>query len=352
MKYKALAALVGATALATVIPASQALDNHAAQANASKEPVALPVGTCINLGNTLEPETEGAWGGKRATQADLRRIAAAGFDTVRIPVRWHNKSSKTAPYTIDREWMDRVQQIVDWALAEDLNVILNSHHFDPIHDDPLAVAEWHGGVWKQISERFAGYPEASLWFELENEPHKNFDHSNLIETLTPALDAVRAKHPTRAIIIGGENWSGLKSLETLPRPADPNIHPTFHYYDPFLYTHQGASWTAPDIPPVGRTFPTHADAAQLAKDVLAVRAYIDRTGMVPFMGEVGAYDAHIPLEDRVKYHRTITDAFAPTGIGICVWAYANTFPFYDHSRKRWNPGLLEALGLPGKPKDD
>jgi endoglucanase len=41
----------------------------------------------------------------------------------------------------------------------------------------------------------------------------------------------------------------------------------------------------------------------------------------------------------------ITDAFAPTGIGVCVWAYANTFPFYDQDKRRWLPGMLGALGL-------
>ena len=318
-----------------------------AQAPQSPAPVTrpLPVGTCINMGNTLEPMTEGAWGGAPARKADFERIAAAGFDTVRIPVRWHNKSSDKPPYTVDPKWMDRVQQIVDWALEAKLNVILNSHHFDPIHDDPLAVAAWHGGVWKQIAARFAGYPEDTLWFELENEPHKNFNHTNLLATLAPALKEVRALHPTRAVIIGGENWSGIKSLETLPLPEDPNIHPTFHYYDPFTYTHQGAEWTKPDMPPVGRVFPTTQDAAQLARDVAAIQTYIARTGKTPFMGEVGAYDAHIPLADRVKYHRMITDAFAPTGIGVCMWAYTNTFPFYDQNQRKWLPGMLGAVGL-------
>ena len=335
--------------LATVLAACLATQGFSVAAEESSVDSAisapLPVGTCINLGNTLEPMTEGAWGGAPATAADFERIAAAGFDTVRIPVRWHNKSSSEAPYMVDPAWMDRVQQVVDWALAADLNVILDSHHFDPIHEDPLAVAEWHGGVWQQIAERFAGYPEETLWFELENEPHKNFDHTNLLETLTPAYEAVRALHPTRAVIVGGEEWSGIRSLATLPLFDDPNVHPTFHYYDPFAFTHQGADWTAPDMPPVGRTFPTSEDTAQLARDVQALEAYKARTGKVPFMGEVGAYDAHIPLASRVAYHRAVAEAFAPTGIGMCMWAYANTFPFYDRKKGRWQPGLLEAIGL-------
>ncbi|MFK4003533.1 glycoside hydrolase family 5 protein [Qipengyuania sp. NPDC077563] len=332
--------------------ATQSVAQTAANAPAASEAATdpLPVGTCINLGNTLEPETEGAWGGARVTKADMERIAAAGFDTVRIPVRWHNKSLSEAPYTVDAAWMNRVQQVVDWALEADLNVILNSHHFDPIYERPLEVAEWHGGVWKQIAERFEGYPEETLWFELENEPHNKFDHSNLLTTLTPALEEVRALHPTRAVIIGGENWSGIKSLETLPLPEDPNVHPTFHYYEPFAYTHQGAEWAGPDVPPVGRSFPTAEDEAMLKRDVAAIEAYKARTGKTPFMGETGAFDRHIPLEDRVTYHRTIHDTFAPTGIGMCMWAYTNTFPFYDHQKGQWLPGMLDAIGL--KPEED
>ena len=337
-----------ATSLATQSVAQTAANAPAASEAAATDP--LPVGTCVNLGNTLEPETEGAWGGAPVTKADMERIAAAGFDTVRIPVRWHNKSLSEPPYTVDEAWMNRVQQVVDWALEADLNVILNSHHFDPIYERPLEVAEWHGGVWKQIAERFAGYPEETLWFELENEPHNKFDHSNLLATLTPALAEVRALHPTRAVIIGGENWSGIKSLETLPLPEDPNVHPTFHYYEPFAYTHQGAEWAGPDVPPVGRSFPTAEDEAMLKRDAAAIEAYKARTGKTPFMGETGAFDRHIPLEDRVTYHRTIHDTFAPTGIGMCMWAYANTFPFYDHQEGRWLPGLLEAIGL--KPDED
>ncbi|MBX7495765.1 glycoside hydrolase family 5 protein [Qipengyuania sp. 6B39] len=337
--------LTRSVCIASLLAASLPLHAQSpAPAAAVTEP--LPVGTCINLGNTLEPEFEGSWGGAPVAAEDFTRIKAAGFDTVRIPVRWHNKTLAEAPWTVEESWMNRVQQVVDEALAAGLNVILNSHHFDPIHEDPLGTAEWHGAVWTQIAERFAGYPNETLWFELENEPHKNFDHSNLLETLAPALAAVRASHPNRAVIIGGENWSGINSLATLPLPDDANIHPTFHYYDPFLYTHQGASWTAPDIPPVGRSFPTAEDTKKLSEDVEKIRSYIARTGKTPFMGEIGAYDLHIPTADRAAYHRTVREAFAPTGIGMCMWAYANTFPFWDRKSGKWLPGMLRAIGLP------
>ena len=52
------------------------------------------------------------------------------------------------------------------------------------------------------------------------------------------------------------------------------------------------------------------------------------------------------LDERLRYHAAVRDAFAPTGIGICAWAYTNTFPFYDQEAGRWLPGILEAFGLP------
>ena len=305
----------------------------------------LPVGTCINMGNSLEPEQEGSWGGNPIVAEDFERIAAAGFDTVRIPVRWHNKSRAEPPYSVDPAWMARVAQVVDEALAADLNVILNSHHFDPIHEDPGAVAAWHGGVWQQIAERFGEYPEDRLWFELENEPHGKFDNENLIETLAPALAAVRAIDPTRPVIYGGGSWSSVDSLATLPLPDDPNVYPTFHYYEPFAFTHQGADWVKPEAPPPGRRYGAREDRERLAADVAKVERYIARTGLKPFMGETGAYDRHVSLAERAQYHHAVREAFAPLDIGICTWAYTNTFPFYDAASGKWLEGLREAMGL-------
>ncbi|MGV3555615.1 MAG: glycoside hydrolase family 5 protein [Croceibacterium sp.] len=305
----------------------------------------LPVGTCVNVGNHLEPERENGWGGKSLEAADFARISAAGFDTVRIPVRWQNKSAEAAPHALDPAWLARVSEVVDQALAADLNVILNSHHFNAVHEDPQQGAPWLAAVWRQIAERFADRPIQRLWFEIENEPHDKLNNANLMAALSPALAAIRETNPDRPVVIGGENWSGIDSLATLELPDDPHVYPTFHYYEPFDFTHQGARWAGDPPPALGRIYGTLADEQRLARDVAKVRAYVERTGRVPFMGETGAYDAHISLDQRIAYHRAVREAFAPTGIGQCVWAYTNTFPFFDQEAGRWHPGLRGALGL-------
>jgi endoglucanase len=319
------------------------LASTAPAANASK---ALPVGACINMGDQLESQSETAHGGARIEAADFKRIRAAGFTTARIPVRWSNKTGEGPGYAIDPAWMARVTTVVDQALSAHLNVILNDHHFDALDTDPAANSAKLAAIWTQVAKQFAGRSAKHLWFEIENEPHEKLTNANLEATLAPALAAIRASNPKRPVVIGGENWSGIDALATLELPDDANLYPTFHYYEPFDFTHQGAGWVKPKPPALGRTYGTVRDQGRLVDDANKIRAYVARTGLVPFMGETGAYDAHIPLEQRVQYTRAVHQAFAPLGVGICAWAYTNTFPFYDHKAGRWLPGMRGALGLP------
>jgi endoglucanase len=304
----------------------------------------LPVGRCVNMGNSLEPPTENAWGGSKISDNDFLAIAKAGFNSVRIPVRWSTHAANTLPYTIDKNYMKRIKQVVGAARAAGLNVIVNSHHFEEIHSDPSdANIAKLAGMWTQIASAFANEPRDHLWFEIENEPHDKFNDSNLLKVLSPALTEIRKTNPDRPVIIGGEFWSGINSLATLKLPDDPNIIPTFHYYDPFFFTHQGATWIDP-VPPMGREFGSEEDIAVLAADVKKVRNYIARTGKTPFMGEFGANEK-IATDERVTYYRTVRTAFDNVGIGMCAWSFTNTFPIYDSEKKAWIPGMREAIGL-------
>jgi Cellulase (glycosyl hydrolase family 5) len=304
----------------------------------------LPVGRCVNMGNHLEAPKEGEWGGKKVEAADLDRIAKAGFNTIRLPVRWSTRAGANAPHAIDPAFMARVKNIVADARKAGLNVILNSHHFEELHKDPSpANIARLAGMWKQIAAEFSAEPSANLWFEIENEPHEKFNDSNLLSVLSPALAEIRKTNPTRPVIIGGEFWSGINSLKTLKLPDDPHIVPTFHYYDPFDFTHQGATWVDPS-PPMGRAYGTADDKKRLADDVAKVRDYIKRTGKTPFMGEFGA-NGPIALADRVNYQKSVRMAFDQVGIGMCAWGYTNTFPLWDQQSGKWVPGMLDAMGL-------
>ncbi|MET3471141.1 endoglucanase [Novosphingobium sp. 1529] len=328
-------------ALATLLLAGAALVPHAAMA---RKPASLPMATCINLGNHLDMAHGGEIQHNRLGPADFARIKAAGFDTVRLPVNWSSHSLATPPYTIDPAWFARVDQVVDGALHAGLKVILNSHNFEAINTDPVGAQPWFTAVWQQIADHYASRPRQTLWFEIENEPKDALDNANLVTTFAPALAAIRRHNPNRPVIIGGEKWSNITSLATLNLPDDPQVWPTFHYYEPFAFTHQGATWVSPS-PPLGRTYGEPADLARLPVDVQRIKAYVARTGKIPLMGETGAFES-IPIDQRIAYYRSVFKTFHPLGVPICVWAYTNTFPFFDAHKGQWIPGLRGAIGLP------
>ena len=104
----------------------------------------------------------------------------------------------------------------------------------------------------------------------------------------------------------GESWSGVHNLTTVPVFNDARIVYTFHYYDPFNFTHQGAPWITPALP-TGVTFGSNAEKADLANNVTLAQNFMTRTGRPLFMGEYGAWEG-ISLPQRVDYYKTVHDA--------------------------------------------
>ncbi|MFC3101940.1 glycoside hydrolase family 5 protein [Altererythrobacter lauratis] len=304
------------------------------------------IGACINMANMLEPPREGDWG-RAINDTDFADIAAKGFETVRLPVRWSNHASYSPPYTIDPAFMARVVEVVGQARAAGLRVILNVHHYDDpggsIFSDPAGQTARLAGLWKQIATQFRNEPDDMVWFELLNEPHNNLTHANLLSVLGPSLAEVRATNPTRPVVIGGENWSGVATLDTLPLPNDAYIIATIHSYDPFNFTHQGASWVNPS-PPMGATFGSPADLNALQAHLQIVQNFTARTGRPVFLGEYGAIDG-IPMAERAEYYRTMRVAYEGINVDACAWGYTNSFAIRDQTTGAWHEDLVAALGL-------
>jgi endoglucanase len=313
-------------------------------AQAAAKPVASQMGRCINMANHLEAPKEGEWG-RPIADSDFTNIKAAGFSTIRLPVRFSSYADQAPPYLLEPAFMTRLDHVLAQAQAANLNIILDLHHYDELNENPLKERDRFVAIWAQIAERYKDLPD-SVWFELANEPHKNFDHSNLLSVLEPALAEVRKTNPTRKVVIGGEQYSNIRTLADLPLPNDPNIVATFHYYDPFAFTHQGASWTGMDLP-TNRVFGSPADLAELKHNIGLIKAFQTKRQVPVFMGEYGAYES-IPVAQRALYYKAVTEAFEGAGVPGCIWGYTNTFPLYKDGR--WIPEIMQALGMANAPK--
>jgi endoglucanase len=305
---------------------------------------AVRVGKCINLSDTLESPTEGAWGVPVA-EDDFAIIRAAGFRTVRIPVAWASHAGAAAPYTIDPAFLARVHHVIDLATGAGLQAILDFHNYSAFEQDSEGQRQRFVALWDQVARSFANAPKG-VWFELLNEPHDKLTNANLPALYAPALAAIRASNPARVVVMGGE-WNNLDKLIAYDLPDDPNVVPSFHYYDPFLFTHQGARWADP-VPPMGKGFGSAQDKAELDRTLAKVAKYMAQTGRVPFVGEYGAQDdPRVPLELRVRYYGIVSNAFASLGLDSCAWGYRTGFRLREGDH--WIPGLVEAIGAPRQP---
>ena len=299
------------------------------------------IGECINLSNMLEAPNEGDYGRKFVDQ-DFADIAGQGFKTLRLPARFGNHVGSAPDYTIDPAFMARVEQAVTLARAAGLRVIIDNHFDDALMADPAGNTARFTAEWKQIAQRFRN-ADGMVWFELLNEPNNRLTNANLLSVYNPAIAAIRATNPTRPIVVGGQDYSSVRSLASLPVPDDAYIVFTFHEYDPFAFTHQGASFLD-NPPPAGRAW-TAADDAELAGNVRLAQDFLTRTGRPLFMGEYGTYEG-VPLAERAKFYRSAHDQFGAAKINGCVWGYVNTFNFRENAvGGAWYQPLLDAIGL-------
>lgn len=194
----------------------------------------------INIGNTFEAMQ--SWQAP-FDPADLKRIADLGFNHVRIPIRWErdDRSMSKAPYTIRTDFMKTIKSVVDEALKNKLHVIINMHHHDALMANPTGEKPRFLSQWEQISDFFKDYPD-SLLFEIQNEPHDKLTPDLWNDYANEALKVIRKTNPKRSVLIGTAEWGGVGGLKSLIIPNDTHLILTIHYYNPFQFTHQGASW--------------------------------------------------------------------------------------------------------------
>lgn len=220
------------------------------------------MGAGWNLGNSLESEyNEEYWGNPRITKGMIDKIKEKGFKTLRVPVRWDDNYSDTYNYTISNDYMNRVEEVVNYGLDNGMYVIINVHHNDL--QTKVSTDSWQQqqvknelqAIWTQVGNRFKNYGD-KLIFEVNNEPRCGEDwggNSSYYDCVNQYNEAARSA--IRAI--GGNNSKRLVMLPTYcassdePKLAgwqkianDDMIAVSIHAYVPFQFAYEGAqtSW--------------------------------------------------------------------------------------------------------------
>lgn len=300
------------------------------------------LGRGINLGNALEAPREGEWGVVLEEEFfDL--IADAGFDSVRVPIRWHAYADTAPPYALSEGILRRVDWVVAQALARDLRVVINVHHYQALIDDPAGQRERFMAIWRQIAAHYAAADER-LFFEVLNEPNGALDGALWNRMLPEAIDAIRESNPSRWVVVGPGSWNNYRALETLALPADDRrLIVTFHYYDPFHFTHQGAEWTDGSVAWMGTRWEgTARQVREIQEAFDQVARWAAAQDRPVYLGEFGAY-SKADMASRACWTAQVVHEAEARGFAWAYWEYAAGFGAYDPVARRWRPELLGAL---------
>lgn len=296
----------------------------------------------MNLGNALEAPDEGAWG-YTIEEEDLKKIKDAGFDYVRVPIKWSAHTSSKAPYQIDKAFMKRVTEVVNWAYKYKLKVLINVHHFDEIMYEPQKYGAKLDSMWNQIATSFSKF-DNNLYFEILNEPKENMDVKTLNTTYERVIKIIRKISPTRKIALGGIMWSNFASTETTYVPSgDKNIILLFNYYNPFEFTHQGASWVDGASAWEGmKWLGTEEEMARIRKEFDFATEQARIKGVDLMIGEFGAY-SDADMKSRARWTDFVAREAEKRNIAWTYWEFCSSFGAYDNFSKEWRKPLLEAL---------
>ena len=341
-----------------------------------------PFNRGINLTNWLQAGSPSEIQFNRYTQRDFERIRNLGADVIRLPLNLHFMTSGAPDYSLDPVFLGYLDETIEWAEALGLHLILDNHTFDPaINTDP-AVGQILEKVWLQMAERYKDRSEL-IYYEILNEPH-GIDDATWNAIQQDIVEVIRSVDDFHTIVVGGAGWNSYANLDAMPVYEDDNLIYTFHFYDPFIFTHQGAGWGSPNLGELaGVPFPYRAEdmpdlPASLAntwvagaydaypeegtvarvQELLDIAIRFRDERQVPiFLGEMGVLMFQSPPEDRVYWHQVVREYLDANDVSWTLWDYHGGFGVFENGSNGvyehdLNVALLEALGFTVPPQTD
>jgi endoglucanase len=299
----------------------------------------------------------------------LADIAKAGFKTVRIPICFSAWMELKQPYEWDNpEALKMADSLVKWALDDGLNVIIDLHHseFDRSvagADEPERIVN----LWVRIAERYKNTDPERVFFELRNEPNK-ITAEQWRWQADQIIKYVREIAPKHTLIVGFHEWNGRSEMVASKPFSDPNIIYTFHFYDPFVFTHQGAGWAGDaikdvrgvgfpyaksiDVPATAKgtwvegliaNYKRDSDAAYIYGELKAAKDWSLQNKVPIFAGEFGSYDKYPTMDDRCRHAQAVYSAFGKLGIPNAWWEWDGGFNMFDPKTGRIAECMRKAI---------
>ena len=329
------------------------------------------LGRGINLGNSWDSDgrDDAAWSNP-IRDVDFAIIKAAGFNSVRIPVRWQYNSDYST-HTVDPERLAGVIEDINLAIANGLAVVVNFHHYVELNCaggghkdrgckyDATKFEEEKNHfllLWAQVASVMNAFPDDMIVLEILNEPViPNVDLVN--QLMLDAYNVIRTHAPNKTIMFEALHGAKFYDIDKMKLPPDGNIIFSGHYYEPFQYSHQGNMHGNACRGDEVKSITASTDLSSYA--TLAKQYYPDINGTdhVPLnMGEFGVAGGDVSpcnwedgngpsSEGKAEWANAAAKAAISRGMSFHYWGFSYTggFDAYDPSSEKWHTGFPQAL---------
>ena len=335
----------------------------------------LPFSRGVNLSTWFEKGSPRQIRFRQYTKEDFLDIKSLGADVIRLPINLHSMTDGAPNYNLDPIFLRMLDEVVDLAEQLDIRLILDNHTLGQgVSTDPN-LGTILKKVWNQLATRYEPRSER-IYYEVFNEPNGISDATwNAIQL--DVINEIRTVDTKHTIIVGGADFNSFRNLASIPNYPDNNLIYTFHFYEPFIYTHQGADWPTPSLqnfggmpfpynpalPPIDPTFTgtfletQYNDYASLGTAAM-IQSQIDvaynfqQSRNVPvYCGEFGVYTPNSNPSERAAWYSTVRQHLELRGIGWTIWDYHGGFGLFENGsldglfEHDLNIPLLNALGF-------
>ena len=299
---------------------------------------------------------EQTWNKELLTQKGLKNndfelLKRLGFKSIRLPVAFeHFEDEKILVEQI----FPRIDNIVKQCRLYGFKLIICYHSGNFNDNSYPAETSRIISLWLKLTKRYMHVSRDMLFFELYNEP-RHMDPQIWKDAAYNIVTAIRKIDKGRTLIVGASNYNSIYELSRFVRLADENIIYTFHFYEPFLFTHQGAAWVGGQEATVGIPFPYNAQTfspinpkakntdgeknykeypidgnEQSVRDKLQIVKNWAAKYDVPILcGEYGVYNKYADLDSRCRYIKAVRRALKALNIPGMLWDYNGNFSIFN-----------------------
>jgi len=304
--------------------------------------------------------------------SDFRLLKKLGFQCIRVPVAFRHFQTGNS---FDPKLFERIDQILRLCHLYGFKLIICYHSGNLDDNNYTSESQFVISLWQKLAKKYYQQSADDLFFELYNEPpHMNPDiwQNASIEI----IKAVRAVDKKRTFIIGASNYNSIYELSRTTPLNDENIIYTFHFYEPFFFTHQGAEWVGDQTATTGVPFPYNAVTfpalnpkakntwgetnyyqyrtdgnEQSVKDKLQIVKNWGIKYNVPLLcGEYGVYNKYADPDSRCRYIKAVRQTLKAIQIPGILWDYNGNFSIFEGRPSRANlPDCMkDAISYTGK----